>query len=516
VRSTTRRTAVRKLGDDQGNVLISVVLVSMLIGMLTSLTLATANHADRSSTSDRNHEIALSVAEAGVHEAVAELSAQISTGTFPGSFDPPQQSTPQGDYNYQVFRCVGAVTDPTECGAMGVTSGYVIDSTATVGHPQLGRPRHVRAAVEPAELFPGEDGPYTLFSYQNIELKGGDTIKAGDVWANDSISLDQNNKIYGNVISATSWIQGAKNGTEIFGEVWSGGYHCEHENPSDPASACRADELWAIDMSGGVVVHGNARASTFLPCASAPTTPHFDIKGGTIEGTATTLGSVTSNVAGTIRTNTCTPAAPKKEMPPFIYDPANYDPSTLQVFSSAAAFNTWSRNTAGSARVGTFVINEPAPSQTNRVELCENPSCSQGWNIGGDVTIITNAPIFGEEIYDTAVPANSKAKLVLVSHYEPPSNTSNQCANTGSQHATSECAIHYKNHFSSDCKTAVLLYADKGIVSMKNNAEMCGSFISNGIQMMNGLALNYDSRLDRLPGFGPTVYEISRWEELPS
>jgi hypothetical protein len=187
------------------------------------------------------------------------------------------------------------------------------------------------------------------------------------------------------------------------------------------------------------------------------------------------------------------------------------------VFSSAAEFNSWSRTTAGSTRIGTFVINEPAPSQTNRVELCDNVSCAQGWNIGGDVTVITNAPIFGEEIYDGAVPTGSKAKLVLVSHYAPPTvTTSNQCANTGSQHSTSECAIHYKNHFSTDCRTATLLYADKGVVSMKNNAEMCGSIISSGMQMMNNTTLNYDARLDRLPGFGPTVYEISRWEELPS
>lgn len=507
---------MHRLQHDEGNILASVVFISMLIGMITSLMMATANRADRASTSDRNHEIALSVAEAGVHEAVSELSAQISQGIFPNSYDPTptDASTPQGTYNSEVFRCVGAVDDPAECGAMGVTSGYVIDATARAGNPVLGRPRHVRAAVEPAEMFPGEDGPYSLFSYQNIEMKGNDVIRAGDVWANDSITMDQNNKIYGNVISATSWIQGKKSGTEIFGEIWSGGYHCELEVPTDPTSNCITSSLWAIDLSGGVVVHGDARASTFLPCATAPTVPHFNINGGTIRGSATSLGNVSSSVTGPIRNNTCTPAAPKKELPPFNYDPNNYDPATLRTFSSASAFNSWSRSTSGTNRVGTFVIDEPAPSQANRVELCDNTSCSQGWRISGDVTVITNAPIYGEEVTDVAT--SVKKKLVLVSHYEPPANSSNPCKNEGSQHSTSECAIHYKNHFAADCKTAVLLYADKGMVSIKNNADFCGSIVSSGIQLKNNMTLNYDPSLDRTPGFGPTVYEISRWQELPN
>ena len=51
---------------------------------------------------------------------------------------------------------------------------------------------------------------------------------------------------------------------------------------------------------------------------------------------------------------------------------------------------------------------------------------------------------------------------------------------------------------------------------MKNNQAACGRVISDGILIKNNQTLTYDPRVDNVLGFGPVVYEVTRWEELPA
>lgn len=142
----------------------------------------------------------------------------------------------------------------------------------------------------------------------------------------------------------------------------------------------------------------------------------------------------------------------------------------------------------------------------------------------GPVTIITEAPppagpndagygiaVSTENISDANVVGDSI--FVVVSHYKPPAGS--VCSTEG---ADSDCAVQIKNNFATDasgaCKTASLIYADNGPVAIKNSGKTCGSVISNGVQVKNGLTLQYDQRIDRVIGFGPTAYDIARWEEL--
>jgi hypothetical protein len=213
----------------------------------------------------------------------------------------------------------------------------------------------------------------------------------------------------------------------------------------------------------------------------------------------------------------CTSAQPRKDPPVFTFNKWNYDQSTYHEFASADAFNIALNNNQNgivkSALVGTFVITE---CNDGIVDI-------SGSDIAGDVTVITNpqpcgnskgARIRTENVGDGPVPAGTKARFVLVSHYEAPPNTS--CTDKDDAF----CAISAKNHFDSTCKSAMLVYADNGPVSMKNDTgknsnKTCGSVIANGIHMKNDLNLTYDPTFDRSLGFGPQVYEIARWEELP-
>jgi Tfp pilus assembly protein PilX len=505
--SFRRRSARSRLRAEDGNALIAVILISMLVGALTSLTLASAQRADTSSASDRNHEIALGVAEAGIHDTVSRIQSDAADGTLPDwlTFDPPPVTTPQGTYDVSVERCFSPYS--TTCQSLGVTDGWVIESAGSTGGTQLGRGRRVRVGLLPPKIFPHEDSKYTTFSYTDIAVKNGDRIR-GDVFANHGIALEQSAIIEGSVTSATSWIC-MQSHVEVHGNAWAGGFHSGSDKP------CKTAGLWAMDLESDVVIDGWAKASVTSPtdpstCAGAPTSPNYDINGGTIKGDATALGIVTSSVPpGRAHPNTCTAAAPKKEIPPFEFNPDNYVPAPLPTFHSVTEFDAWVDDPANAGgKHGTFVIEEPNPSQVegHRVDL-------SGWDISGDVTIVTNAPIITSGITDTLVPDGTKAKLVLVSHYQPKNPPFPYACNLDSHADESDCAIHAKNQLQPSCKTAVLLYADLGPVAVKNNGAMCGSIISSGILVQNGLQLIYDATIERTVGFGQTTYELGQWEE---
>ena len=63
---------------DDGNALITTILVSMIIGVLASLTLSTGRQAVWSSTSDRNRQVSLGVAPwHGVLEQIRRAAAHV-------------------------------------------------------------------------------------------------------------------------------------------------------------------------------------------------------------------------------------------------------------------------------------------------------------------------------------------------------------------------------------------------------------------------------------------------------
>ena len=494
--------------DEQGNTLILVILVSMIVGMLAALTLATGQQADVSSASDRNHEQALGVSEAGVNQQISRIEGQLASSfgqqgaQFP-IFTPTPGSNPQGSFQVQSTHCPPDPADPafsthqSWCNSMAVTNGYVIDATGGTGGDALHRARHVRVSLVPPQIFP--NGGYALFSYDTITLKNNDTINQGatvpgNVFANNSIQLNNNVIINGSVTSAQSWIDTTT--ATVAGNVWSGGYNSTGH--------------WALNLGN---VGGFARASV-----TAPTDPqtcggqdpsNYTVQGGPVAGDVTTWGTTVTAQASSTHTGVCTAATPLQPMPTFIWNPNNYNQSTLHQFSSVSAFNSWvsqNQNQLSSIQ-GTFYI--PAgpgetPSQANRVDL-------SGWNLGGDLTIVTDFPIYTGGITDNNLPNGVRPLLTLVSHYHPA--TSTDC---DYNHDDSDCSIHAKNSLQTSCVTAVLLYADKGPVAVKNNSNFCGSVQSDGIIVKNNQTLLYDPRANQDIGFGSISLVTGRWEELPS
>ena len=63
IRAIGRRVS-RLVRDESGNVLATVMIISLLIGSLSALALASGRQADTASTSDRNHDESLGAAGA--------------------------------------------------------------------------------------------------------------------------------------------------------------------------------------------------------------------------------------------------------------------------------------------------------------------------------------------------------------------------------------------------------------------------------------------------------------------
>jgi len=464
----------RVLAREDGVALAAVILVSMLLLGLTVVASVTGTRTVRTSTRDRNGESALAVAEAGVSHAMTRLQAGMTIAAG-ACTDIPQTATPQGTYTARVCRVPG---------------GFTIESRGTTGGDQLGRSRTVRVTLGAPNTF-----THALFSNTSIELKNNNKVYEGDVWANDSVFVDANTTIQKSVTSARSWVDLAS-GAKVVEKVWSGG----------------TSGSWAIRVGQGAEIGGGAVASTSSPCPQSAN-PAFNV---VLEGTnskiaqgVTTLGSVTGNTNGVSpqppATGTCTASAVPQQIPQFTFNPANYESHMeFTVSGFNAHLNTGNNRTNLS---GVFLINDPNPSQTNRVDL-------SGVVLVGDTTIVSNAPVFTNGVSDT----NDKQKVFVVASTHSPLDPSSCSVN----HDSSDCAVHIKNNFDPSCRTAVLIYANRGPVAVKNSNNagnsddewnLCGAVYADAILIKNNQKIKYDPRVSSVVGFGTVAYQARQWEE---
>ena len=540
------------------------MIVAMLIGALAALALASGRQAETASTSDRNHDQSLGVAEAGLNQVIARIGAQATNppasgpnfwalppgGSLPTSCAPSSGraalscsaaqtdtnysgSTPQGKYWFWVTRCGPGLTPTLPCPGAQFADGFIVDIGATTGLNVLKRARHVQATLTPPARFAG-DIAYALFSNTTITVQNNDQVLHGNIFANESIIVTNGALLDGSVTSATGYIE-LDQGGHVTGNMWSGGY-----NNVSPA--------WAINMGSNAIVDGWAMASVSNPtdpttCGNeTPSNYNVSMAGGSvIKGDLTTLGAATGG--GTVQGQThhvCSAASPRKDLPGF--NAADY--GTPTTFSSVSAFQGWMYCQGGLTNLkGTFVVNgssadvaawQGGHGQDGNGTHCGNESSYHridltGALLTGRLTIITSAPIYTGSLDDSGVPCPTtpcNSVLVLVSHYDPPNTDPNSPSYCSLTLDTSECAVHIKNGFALNadgtCKTATLVYADLGPVAVKNGSggsgsgTVCGSIISDSILVKNNEAITYDKRIDNVLGFGNSAYDVTRWQELPS
>jgi hypothetical protein len=465
--------------EESGVAMIIAVTLLAIMGTLMALILTVSTHTNFSTARGRSWTQALHVAEAGAQEAITRL--QSSQGTYGGTFT---GATVEGDYSVTVTHLS--------------RKRYQIDARGNVlaGTAGLGASRRLRIIMAPPRSF-----LYALYSESSVETKGNDTID-GDIWANQSVTVEQGNTVTGSVTAATGYVY-LKGGSHITGNVWSGGF-----NP---------DGGEAIHLDGNAIVDGTGKASVTAPTdpvtCGGENTSNYKVRldsGASIAGNVVTWGTKTGagtvGPPGTLTSNVCTASPATKEMPSYAYSPDNYDSTTLHEFGtietpSATAVDDFQSYLSAHINdfSGTFFVNQSgAVNQDVRLEL-------KNVVITADTTIVSNTPVFTDAVSDST----QDAIVTLVSTYQPPTGSSCDV-----NQDKSECSVHLKNNFQTSGDTAVLVYAPYGAVAVKNNQVQFGTIYANNIQIKNNQALTYDSRVERVVGFGPVTYEVESWIEL--
>ena len=454
-------SATRRDRTQQGFAMITSIMVIAMTSALALIVLTNGQHADQSSQRGRNWELAVQHADAGVQQAVAKIQA--GGGAVPVPF---AGETAEGNYSVSV----------TYLGR----HRYQIDAEGSAGtHESLEATRSVQMVLAPPRSF-----KYALFSLTDIDTKNNDYVE-GDIWANGSVRVDQNDEITGSINAATGWVF-LDNNSSVSGDVTAGGY--------DPGSGA------SITVETGASIGGKATAASTVPdCSDDPSHLAYDVEVvGSIVGAVRAWGFKTgAGPTGTVTTGVCVAAPATKTIPTFTYNPALYSPAPVE-FATVASFNTWIA-THGSNLSGTYYVKGAGSIDLNGVA------------IGGDTTIIAESAAI-DAFGGTGVSnANTADKvLVLVSYYQPPAGS--VCTNNGGNPL--DCAIGIKNNFAPNGNTATLLYAPNGPVSFKNNADFNGAVYANDIVLKNNMNLVYDERVEQIVGFGPVTLETESWIEM--
>ncbi|MBV8949248.1 MAG: hypothetical protein JOZ99_00105, partial [Actinobacteria bacterium] len=318
-----------------------------------------------------------------------------------------------------------------------------------------------------------------------------------DIWANGSVTVYQNDSVLsatnpacsGNAnaggtgsINAAGGSVSIQKGGAVDGSVWSGG-------------------SGGVSISSGTI-GGNVTAGDPTPgCTdvAALGSSYGVSNGGTISGSVTAWGSISNggSIIGQQNAGACASAPVAMSMPPYQFNPADYPPGTVQQFSDPSQFNAYVAAN-GSSLQGVFYVTGGGAS---------DPITLSGVQIAGDTTIIaTQAPIDASQGIGAA--NNNPKTLVLASWYQTnPTNCATNGGNPG------DCAIGMKNNFQPSDNTATLIYAPNGPAAFKNNANFDGAVYAANIQVKNNMNVAYDSRVQRVIGFGNVTYQIIRWLE---
>jgi len=388
--------------------------------------------------------------------------------------------------------------------------------------------REVQATYEPVPTF-----KYALFSQTALDIKNGATI-TGDIYSDGDVTVGQNATICGSVLSSAGGVSLANCGKVLktnsalgcsgkSGKVWTGG----------PVGIVGSQQ---VVIEGDVV----AGAPSTTTCSSSSSTYAVTISGGgnyTVHGAANACGKISGITGETSSVPGVTTTAPAPvTFPVFVFDPNNYptastDPLHLQCYPSAgtcgsnqsatavADFNAYIA-THKTSLTGTFAVWQTAaqPMSNSCTTASTTQICLDGITLSGDFTLVTNAPVdFGNTSTVSTTSSSVAADMAVISTYQPTSGTT--CTTNGG-----DCSIYGQNSVEFNAGTVSnpddgvvgLLYTT-GKMAFKNHPASQppgeGALYAGSMDLKNGYDILYNSRIERVLGFG-TTYERTLWQEL--
>jgi hypothetical protein len=501
-----RNALLRAMHREEGYSLVISMLLMAIMMVLLAVSLDAGSSSLRQSSLSLEWSKALTVAEGGADAAVTLLgesraatnSCAIGTSSVCNGVD--------GQYQVR-----------------WTTTGSKIVVTSVGYYPNKANEqfaREVQITYEPIPSF-----KYAIFSQTALSVANNMTVM-GDIYSAGDITVGTNSTVCGSVISSGGGVT-MQNGASIVktyaplgcsgksGNVWTGGTN---------------------GIAGGTTgsVEGSLKASnpSTATCGVAGAT--YKITGSfTVTGTATACGSISAGLTAATKTAGSSTSQPAPvTFPAFTFDPNNYpssvsDPLHLQCYPTTTPITNCSANDSTtsvsdfntyvtahkSALTGTFAVWQRSASSSTAINL-------DGITLGGDFTLITNAPVtFGNT--STVTTTAPSADLFVVSTYQPTGSCTAALVNTGG----SDCSIYGKNSVEfdsgvqSDPNDGVvgLLYTTgkMAFVNSSNNIADVGdgALYAQSMDFKNGFNVIYNSRVERVLGFGAS-YEQTLWQEL--
>jgi len=509
--------------DEEGYSLVIAILLLSIMMVLLAVALQAGTSSLQQSSLSLEWSKALTVAEAGLDDSITRL------GESRQASNPCSMSTSTvcsgGGGQYQVGWTQSG-------GAIVVTSiGYYPTKTA----PKF--VREVQATYEPVRSF-----QYALFSQTSLDIKNGAKV-LGDVYSDGNVTVGTGANICGSVISSAGGVVLANNAQVLKNASDSSvlsGYDCTG----------KSGMVWTggsggIQGSSGVTVWGDAKASAPSTIGCSASSSNYPVKnssggsGFVVDGAVTACGSI-SGVSGATAQHPGTASSTPVPVtfPQFVFDPNNYstnaaDPLHLQCYPTGGTCGSNDSTTAISsfnaylathktALTGTFAVWQRSPTAMTSNGSCTTSSttqiCLDGITLGGDFTLITNAPVdFGNTSTVTTTSSSIAADLAVISTYQPAAGTT--CDTNGG-----DCSIYGNNSIIFDSGDAndpddgvVGLLYTTGKMAFNNSPQSGdpgeGALYASSMNFKNNYDIAYNSRIDRVLGFGKT-YERTLWQEL--
>ena len=348
----------QKLRGESGIAMMTALMVSFVVLLLGTTTIALSMHSAESSAYDRKRVQAIAAAEAGLDYYFSHLSAT-------GGMAPEcslSKSLPGGPASFQATAVFydaagGLLLCPL---APGITPAAV--SIRSTGRAGTGEPARTMQAYARLTLTTGNtfDNGGAIFADSSLNLTanaqiGGSQYSDADVYSNGNVVLSANSIIYGRVLAQGEITVGSN--SEARRDLWA-----KLEVRLRAGARARANVTSStsnISMSGDARIYGDAKAAG-------------SISGGTVSGASS------PNTAGI-------PNPPLRSFPVFTYVSANWVASgyTERTYTDCgtalADITNWWGTTSGS-----YVV---------RVTGGCNMTFSTNVTIRGNIAVVTDGSI---------------------------------------------------------------------------------------------------------------------------
>ncbi len=446
--------------DERGIALVVAMLVSMVCLSLGTVILQLALHSSDGSAFDGNRLSAVTAAETGVDEYLADVDGLAGSALCASRTGTMDSTGANYDVTVQLYDAAGSTIS---CGSAATPATAVVSSVGSDGPAGREVSRRMEASVALTPTYGGFG--QAIFADQSLSLGNqlmlqDDVLNDAGIYTNGDLTSTNNVTVEGPV-----YVQGSAtiSNSGTFGDgVWANG---------------------ALSVSNGATVVGQATSSTSSVTLSNNATVQGDARAGSsisLSGSATVTGSQT-------------PMSPQGPPPQQSFPQLTWDNEIQDAWEDAGyTVNTYTNCATAKA----FIDSGPAGSYVVRIAA----NCALSWsnnstvNLQGDMAIVTDGTISTSQ-HVTFNAVGGPFDLFLMVPY--PSTGSPDCA-AGGTITTSNLTVL------NDFQTFV--YTPCTVSFANNNSSgWAGQIVGSTVSLTNNMTLQF--RPITVPGAVVSGYE---------